>query len=216
MEKGRKIFETKTFKGLRKVYHVLASSLFPLAYLYPPFHWALPETRKWLLIVSSVCFLISLVLDLFRLQDHQFNSWFMRIFSGFIRHTEAKKLNGSTFLCLAFFLVIFLFSRKVAITAMFFLSLGDAAAELGGKNFGRLKVWSKTLEGSAAFFLVSFLVAFALFENWIIALVGAVAGTLVELFSFDLDDNLTVPIGSAFALSLALVLFHPGNNLFFF
>lgn len=216
MEKAEKVSEAKTFQGLRKVYHVLASSLIPLAYLYPPFHWGLPETRKWLLIISFVCFFISFVLDLFRLRDHQFNSWFMRIFSEFIRRTEANKLNGSTFLCFAFFLVIFLFSRKVAITAMFFLSLGDAAAELGGKYFGRLKVWSKTLEGSAAFFLVAFLVAFALFENWMIALVGAVAGTLVELFSFDLDDNLTVPIGSALALSLALVLSHLGNNLFFF
>src|ERR1035441_9472959 len=153
MLKALKTVETKTFQGLRKMYHVLASSLFPLAYLYPPFHWAAPETRKWLLIVSGSCFLVSFILDFLRLRDHKFNSWFMEIFSEFIRRTETNKFNGSTFLCLAFFLVIFLFSRNVSITAMFFLSLGDAAAELGGKNFGRLRIYGKSLEGTLAFFL---------------------------------------------------------------
>ncbi len=213
MKKAEKTIETKTFQGLRKMYHVLASSLFPLVYLYPPFHFSPVETRKWLLIVSGSCFLISFILDFLRLRDHRFNSWFMTLFSEFIRRTETNKFNGSTFLCLAFFLVIFFFTRNVAITAMFFLSLGDAAAELGGKNFGRLKMFGKSLEGTTAFFLVAFLIAYIVFENWKIALIGALVGALVELLSFELDDNLTVPIGSALALSLALILFHFGNPI---
>jgi glycerol-3-phosphate acyltransferase PlsY len=216
MKKVLKVVETKTFQGFRKMYHVLASSMFPLAYLYPPFHWSASECRKWLLIVSGACFLVSFILDFLRLRDHKFNSWFMGIFSEFIRRTETNKFNGSTFLCLAFFIVVFCFSRNVAITAMFFLSLGDAAAELGGKNFGRLKIYGKSLEGTLAFFLVAFLIAYVLFENWQIACIGALAGALVELFSFDLDDNLTVPIGSALALSCAMILFHLGSNLFSF
>jgi glycerol-3-phosphate acyltransferase PlsY len=91
---------------------------------------------------------------------------------------------------------------------MLFLSLGDAAAELGGKNFGRFKIFHRSMEGTAAFFMVAFLIAFALLEDWRVALVGAVAGALVELFSFEVDDNLTVPIGSALALWLAFSLFH--------
>jgi dolichol kinase len=216
MKKALKVVETKTFQGFRKMYHVLASSLFPLAYLYPPFHWSASECRKWLLIVSGACFLVSFILDFLRLRDHEFNSWFMGIFSEFIRRTETNKFNGSTFLCLAFFIVVFCFSRNVAITAMFFLSLGDAAAELGGKNFGRLKIYGKSLEGTIAFFLVAFLIAYVLFENWQIAVIGALTGALVELFSFDLDDNLTVPIGSALALSCAMFLFHLDSTLFSF
>ncbi len=216
MQNTEKIVETKTFQGFRKMYHVLAASLFPLAYLYPPFHLSVGETRKWLLIVSAGCFLLSFVLDLLRLRDHEFNSWFMGLFSEFIRRTETNKFNGSTFLCVAFYLVIFFFNRNVAISAMFFLSLGDAAAELGGKNFGRLKIFGKSFEGTLAFFLVAFLIAYLLFENWQIALVGALAGALVELLSFELDDNLTVPIGSAIALSLALGLLHLGTPLILF
>lgn len=206
----------KPFQGFRKFYHVLAASLFPLAYLYPPFHLTQPGTRKWLLIVSGSCFVLSFILDLLRLRDREFNSRFMRLFSALIRTSEADRFNGSTFLCLAFFVVIFFFSRNVAITAMLFLSLGDAAAELSGKNFGRLRIFGRSLEGTAAFFLVAFVTAFALFDDWRIALVGAFAGSVVELLSFEVDDNLTVPIGSALALSLALVLLGVSGSFFSF
>ncbi|HEY5040103.1 MAG TPA: hypothetical protein VIJ93_13630, partial [bacterium] len=127
----------KPFQGLRKVYHVLASSVFPLAYLYLPLDLTNDSCRRLLLAISGVCFVISFLLDLLRLRDKRFNSRFMNLFSFLIRRTEENKFNGSTFLCFAFFAVIFFFSRKVAITAMLFLSLGDAAAELGGRYFGR-------------------------------------------------------------------------------
>jgi len=207
MGRAEKVIQTKTFQGFRKMYHVLASSLFPLAYLYPPFGLSLSNTQRWLLMVSGTCFLISFLFDFLRLRDHKFNSQFMKVFSAFIRRTETNRYNGSTFLCFAFFVVILLFPRNIAITAMLFLSLGDAAAELGGKNFGRLKIFQRSMEGTAAFFGVAFLIAFALFDDLRVAFLGALAGALVELFSFDLDDNLTVPIGSALALSLVVFLF---------
>ncbi len=206
-----KVTETKTFQGFRKMYHVLASSLFPLAYLYPPLHMGMSETKKWLLIVSGICFVISFFFDFLRLNNHQFNSQFMQFFSAFIRRTEVDHFNGSTFLCFAFFVVMLLFSRPIAIAAMFFLSLGDAAAELSGKNFGRVKIFQRSFEGTLGFFFVAFLTAFALFFDWRIAVLGAIAGALVELFSFEVDDNLTVPIGSALALSLMVSFFHLGN-----
>lgn len=209
----KKIIETKTFQGFRKIYHVLASSLFPLVYLYPPFHLSLADVHHWLLIVTGSCFLISFVFDLLRLRNHQFNSQFMQFFSAFIRRTEVDKFNGSTFLCLAFFVVILLFSRPVAIAAMFFLSLGDAAAELSGKNFGRIRIFQKSLEGFLGFFFVAFVTAWLLFFDWRVAFLGGVAAALVELFSFELDDNLTVPLGSATALWLAVTVLHWGVSL---
>lgn len=195
----------KPFMGFRKLYHVLGSSFFPLAYLYLPFEINNMNCRLLLLFATGACFLTSCLLDILRLSNREFNSKFMKIFSLLIRDSEAKRLNGSTFLCLAFFLVIFFFPARIAITAMLFLSLGDPAAELWGKNFGKAKIFSKSLEGTAAFFLVAFGIAFALWHNWLIALIGALAGALVELFSFEWDDNLTVPIGSAIALWLIVL-----------
>jgi dolichol kinase len=72
------------------------------------------------------------------------------------------------------------------------------------------------MEGTTAFFLVAFIIAYVLLDDWRIALLGAMAGAFVELFSFEVDDNLTVPIGSALALSGVLILFHVGNHFFSF
>lgn len=201
----------KPFQGFRKVYHVLAASIFPLSYLYPPLHLNFAQVRQVLLIICGSCFVLSFLLDLVRLTDKQFNSKFMKVFSILVRQTETNRFNGSTFLCLAFFIVILFFSKNVAVSAMFFLSLGDAAAELSGKNFGRVKIFQRSFEGTLGFFLVAFLIAFTLFEDWRIAALGALAGALVELFSFDVDDNLTVPIGSALVLWIAVLLFHLGG-----
>ncbi len=207
-EMDNQAVKAKTFQGFRKIYHVLASSLFPLAYLYLPFHMTSTTARKTLLIFTCLFFLISFLLDFFRLQDRAFNSKFMRFFSILIRSSEENRFNGSTYLLLAFFLVILFSSRKVAVTAMLFLSLGDAAAELGGKHFGRMRIFRKSWEGAFFFFSVAFLTAFAIFEDWRVALLGAITSAFLELFSFEIDDNLTVPIGSALVLSLALLFFH--------
>jgi acyl phosphate:glycerol-3-phosphate acyltransferase len=192
----------KPFQGFRKLYHVLASSLFPLVYLYQPFQMDEPNCRLLLLFATGASFSVSFLLDVLRLMDKEFNSRFMKLFSLLIRDSEEKRLNGSTFLCLAFFLVILLFPARIAITAMFFLSLGDASAELWGRYFGRIKLFGKSLEGSSAFFLVAFGIAFALWHSWPVALISALAGTLIELLSFEWDDNFTVPLGSAFVLWL--------------
>src|SRR5260221_6034522 len=103
MPNTEKVVETKNFQGFRKMYHVLAASLFPLLYLYPPLNLNLAEIKKWLLVVSGVCFLVSFAFDFLRLRDHKFNSQFMKFFSAFIRRTETNRYNGSTFLCFAFF-----------------------------------------------------------------------------------------------------------------
>ena len=79
----------------------------------------------------------------------------MRSFSALIRQTEVDRFNGATFLCFAFFAVTLFSPRPVAITSMFFLSLGDAAAELCGKNFGRVKILHRSIEGAIGFFAVA-------------------------------------------------------------
>jgi len=199
--------EAKAFLSLRKVFHVAASSTIPLYYWYHPFAATDAQARLQVVVIAAIGFCSFLVFDLLRLRDRAFNSFIMKGFSFIIRRTEEKRFTGATHLCFAFLVVAWFFSREVAVTAMLFLSLGDTAAELGGRYFGRTKVFYRSLEGSAAFFLVAFSVALVILDDWRVALLGALVGALVELFSFELDDNLTVPIGSAVALTLAFHLF---------
>jgi len=197
--------EHKPFQALRKVFHVITSSMLPLYYWYHPFALTDSRARLQVALASAVGFAAFFLLDVFRLRDRDFNSKMMKAFSFLIRRTEERKFTGATYLCFAFFVVTWFFPREVAVTAMFFLSLGDTSAELGGRYFGRNRVLTRSIEGSFAFFLVAFPMAWAILGDWRVALLSALAGTLVELFSFEIDDNLTVPIGSAVAMLLAFI-----------
>ena len=87
----------------------------------------------------------------------------------------------------------------------------DIGAYAAGLSFGKHKlVNGRTFEGSAAFFLVGTLAVAAVLTvlhpglvlGWRLAMVAAGAaltGTLAELFSFRVDDNLSIPLATALA-----------------
>jgi len=206
--KTSRAHEHKPFLSTRKVFHVFAASLTPLYYWYHPLAATIPQARIQVVIGSLVGFILFLLFDLFRMRDREFNSKFMNTFSFIVRRGEEGRFTGATHLCFAFVVVSWFFSREVAVTAMLFLSLGDTSAEMAGRYFGKNKVFRRSLEGSLGFFLVTFPIAWVILDDWRVAVLGALAGTLVELFSFEVDDNLTVPIGSAAALFGALLLMH--------
>jgi phytol kinase len=101
------------------------------------------------------------------------------------------------------------------------MAYGDAAASIVGQRWGRRKyklVAQKSLEGSAAMFLFSFvslsagLVFFSFFYNFAVldkivaTLAAAAVATVVEGFSPMGFDNLTVP-----AFSVLVFLLYGGG-----
>lgn len=102
-------------------------------------------------------------------------------------------------------LYIFSFNMAIASTGILMLLLGDSASTLVGRRFGRHKLpfnKLKSIEGSLAFLIVGFLSAFTLLPI-IPSIIGALVGTLTEAYS-PIDDNITVPIISAFVISLVI------------
>jgi glycerol-3-phosphate acyltransferase PlsY len=84
-------------------------------------------------------------------------------------------------------------------TAILFNIFGDLFATVIGKSYGKIKILSgKTLEGSFSCFASMLLVAvwshYILSLPMIAGLVGAIAGTIIELVPLKLNDNLTIPI----------------------
>ena len=85
--------------------------------------------------------------------------------------------------------------------SLLYLALGDASAALVGKRIGKRKIfWEKTLEGSLACFLVCFIIGLFFFKLPL-ALAGALAAAIIELFPWALNDNFWMPIIAAFVLS---------------
>lgn len=89
-----------------------------------------------------------------------------------------------------------------------FLVFGDLVAALIGISFGHIKIGKKSLEGTLAMFSVCFFIGMVLF--WTNPLteycvfIGSATASLVELLEpFGIDDNLSIPLSSAVALSFS-------------
>lgn len=140
--------------------------------------------------------------DLLRFYLPTFNSWFCQVFGFLLKPEEYQGLHGSTYFLTGSFLSILFFEKRVAIVALLFLAFADPMAAVIGGKWGQIKVWrGKTLEGSLAFFMTSFFLAFP-FLGFLQAFLGALSASLVEVLPLGIDDNLTIPLLSGLVISL--------------
>ena len=180
----------------RKAIH-LSFILVPLIYLYD----VLPKRCSGRGLLAAV--LVSLVFELARMHDARVRLLLSRFFRDLVRRHESKQLLGSTYLLIAAVLTIELFSKEVAVASLGALVLGDSAAALVGKTMGRVRILGKTLEGSVACFVVSFLFAWGVvgLPAWLAAC-GALTATLFELLPVPLDDNFRIPLSAGYVMKL--------------
>jgi dolichol kinase len=124
--------------------------------------------------------------------------------------TEEGHRLGLVFYAVSYtFLALFFASKPYVIAAGILpMAYGDACASMVGEKYGKKKYkffTDKSLEGSAAMFVASFLsftaslvffswlYSFSIFEELFSALMVAIVATFVEGFSPMEFDNLTVP-----------------------
>ncbi len=121
-------------------------------------------------------------------------------------------LNGAVWMCLSAVLCAAVFPAPVAAAALTMQMVGDGAAAVVGRRWGRTRYpWSrKSAEGSAALF------ATALAGGWLLArlpvpgldaalplgrlALGALAATVVEALPIPPNDNLRVPLAAGLAM----------------
>ncbi|TWT43927.1 Cytidylyltransferase family protein [Phycisphaerae bacterium RAS1] len=175
----------------RKVVH-LTSALVPIVYLFAP--------RDRMLMLAGAALAIVLAVDWLRRTPTAFGRWFRGLFGYMLRSYEERELMGGTFVLLAGFLCVLLFSKPIAVTVLFILSISDSAASIIGILFGKARFMGKTIAGSAAFFVTALVIAAVLLPGRVgIIVVAAVAATLVEALplrigGWKVDDNLSVPL----------------------
>lgn len=153
-------------------------------------------------------------LEIARRRSAAVNAACMRLFGKTAHPHEAHRINSATWYATALTVLALANQVPAAVIALIVLGLGDPAAAIVGKRFGRVKLMhGRTLEGTLAFALVSAAAAFGfvallhpalgLGRIALASLGAAVAGALAELTSKRLDDNLTIPL-AAFAAACAL------------
>ena len=117
-------------------------------------------------------------------------------------------VSGSPYVLAAAFLVSLLFGRVPAAAAMTVMLIGDTAAALIGRRFGRHRAPNnKSVEGVVAFLIASWIFAVcgaapALYVVGFLAVLPAAAAELFEK-QLRLDDNFSIPLIVGLCLELA-------------
>ncbi|MCS7123106.1 MAG: SEC59/DGK1/VTE5 family protein [Candidatus Aenigmarchaeota archaeon] len=105
---------------------------------------------------------------------------------------------------------LLLFPKQAFYAGITALIIGDCMAGIVGRNFGRIKIFynrKKTLEGSLAFFVSTFLFL-SFITNFHLALIVALFGALIESI-FVKYENLIIPlaVGSFYLLIKSFYIF---------
>ncbi len=186
---GRKLFHLLGGLGLLSLYFILGRTAALAAY--------------------GVLAVLVFAVEAARLRIPAWNEYFYQRFDSFIRKNEQTKLTGTVPYILGVGLSLYAYTTPVAATAVCFLAFGDVAATTIGERFGRTKIGSKSLEGTAAFAVFSLAAGLALHITgmhvaaWVMA-IGALAAAGIELLPLPVNDNLLIPVLSGGVMEFAL------------
>lgn len=171
--------------------------------------WTLPPVAAAVVLASATA--AALTVELARRASAGFDRLFRTGLGPLLRDREDRRLTGATTLSIAYTTTAVLLPGTPALAGILFAGLADAVAAVVGRRFGRHRYpGGKSLEGSAAFFVVVVALALALpHVGLAAALTVAALLTVVEAPTLRVDDNLYLPLAGAVATRIALWLTGP-------
>jgi dolichol kinase len=188
----------------RKAIHVSSTAV-------PLLVWLVPRPVAIAVLVPVA--VLALAIDVARHRIRPFRYHFLRHTRTMLRSHERRGLAGATWMALAYAAALLLFPKPVAVAAKLFNGLGDAAAALVGKRWGRRRTaWGKSWEGFAAGLVVDLGVGLGM---WMLApaavplagaIVGAIVAASIEFAPLPLDDNVRVTLAGGAGILLGALL----------
>lgn len=183
----------------RKAIHVASIAI-------PVFVWIFGKTPAFALLLPAL--LIALAVEWARFRVRRVRYLFLRYTRVLLRTHERRRPAGATYMVIGYTLVLLLFPRPIAVLAMLYNGLGDAAAALVGRRFGRHRTaWGKSWEGFGAGLVTNLAVGFAIPGVPVgAAILGGIAAAVLEFAPLPLDDNLKVTVGGGLAAAVGTLL----------
>tara|TARA_Y100000996_G_C22548607_1_gene652850 strand:- start:1766 stop:2347 length:582 start_codon:yes stop_codon:yes gene_type:complete len=179
-------------KGIHACNSIIAFSLFFL-------------DQKDVLLIVAISAILIVVFDFLRIYTKPVQRIYNFLFKEVTRDFESHRLTGASYVMIGALIVLSIFESRICIPALLIMSFSDSAAAIIGKKYGKTKIFNKTLEGSLAFLLTSFVIVIFFIPDidFTFSIIAIIASTIVELVpKSNLDDNLLIPIVSAFIISL--------------
>lgn len=146
-----------------------------------------------------------------------FTETYGRLFNRILRERETQehfRFSGAPYVIAAALMVTILFSDVIAMTALSIMLIGDTAAALIGRKYGKRLINQnrKSVEGSLAFWITSFaiLLFFGLLYSqpiwfYMYGILGVTVATFAEIYEnrIHIDDNFSIPLVMGLFLSLS-------------
>ncbi|MDR0307164.1 MAG: hypothetical protein LBI42_10050 [Chitinispirillales bacterium] len=199
----------------RKLLHLFAL-LMPLGIFYLPHEKFQITISHWIPVgILGGLLFGSVVVESLRFRVPAVQKYFIKFFGHMLRQEESTKTTGSTYVIGAALIcsILFINNKHISFMVLSLFILGDAVAAIVGLSIGRIKIGKKSLEGSAACFLLCMTLFYAVFpympfvlDPWggsvplLIAAVSSLSITVFELIPLKItpkvtiNDNLAVPV----------------------
>ena len=182
--------------------------------------WILVFSRWWLSALSAVIFALA-VYPLLSLAEH------LKGYSALLTERKSGEIKHSLLVVFTMYALVaavcwgWLDDKLLALASIYAWGLGDAAAALIGKRFGKHRfkaaaIFRKSWEGTLAMFTVSFVTVFVLLQIrgglspagiFLSAAVTAAAAAATELYTPNGMDTITCPLAAMAALLPLVALF---------
>jgi dolichol kinase len=190
---------TGQVQPLRKLIH-LAGTAFPLLYLV--------VSRQAVLVVALVVLAFTVTVEWGRQRWPPLERLFESLIGPALRQGEEKKPTTGTWSMLGILISLLAFRRELTIPAMFYAQVGDPAAEVVGRRWGRQRLPNgKSLQGSLGCFCTCLVIGLACCQvlplSPGIVVLGALAATLTEVAPLPWGDNLLMAPLAGLAMTLA-------------
>jgi dolichol kinase len=212
---GQRVLPSRTqLQWGRKLFHVMTGLFGLWFYGYSGVNATIVT---WVLVA---CFTGAATTEVLRRFSPSINRRICNRMHGIMRERERHKISSATYFMGAMLAIFLIFPKDVNLLALYFTSVGDAAAGIVGSRWGRHRLAPHvSLEGTLAAFGICFLgclflAAYGLpnyhpqgVDLWLFSFGAATVATVAESCFKRFDDNLTVPLLSAPALWLLTWLF---------
>jgi len=187
----------------RTFFHII--SLLAFYFLYSYF-----LTKQTFLIFLAVLLISLFFLEFQKREDGSLGRIYIFLGKPFLRQSErGKKWVGAITVLLGCLFTVLLFPKKIALTAILFLALGDPASRIFRVLTKRKTLWSKISIGTLVMFSICFLIARLSEFSFYTSITASLFASLTEAFleikvtdDFYLDDNFFVPFMSGVLLFL--------------
>ncbi|HNX01682.1 MAG TPA: phosphatidate cytidylyltransferase [Candidatus Cloacimonadota bacterium] len=185
---------------LRKSIH-LSSMVIPLSYKY-----LLHYNRALMFRIVLFLAILSIVIELIRLERPTVKRIFHKLFGLLLRRHEMRDFTGATYMMVSSVICVAFLSPNICFCSMAFLSIGDTFAAIVGMSAGKRKLFGtkKSLEGGLACFLSTFIFGL-FFLPPLVAFFGALSTAMAEITNIPVDDNIRIPLIAGIVMSIVSI-----------